>query len=192
MDLELPSTTVGLDGLCRSAQVNDGVLKSLLVVQPCSAFRVELALKIGIRPRELTQPLLSQTKLLLESLNLGLCDHNKISTWNTQKLRFPNLAFREFCFRRRLVLVVRGAQGCESSFTSLADLLELLYMVACGSQVNLSNLERGTRRELVAIPKRPRQGAYRSSATSASSCCSRDKSWSIWGEMMSAPDALRS
>ena len=70
MDLELPSTTVGLDGLCRSAQVDDGIFKGLLVVQPCSAFRVKrllnvfhLSLKVCMLLLEFIMPILQGNKV---------------------------------------------------------------------------------------------------------------------------------
>src|SRR6266566_4992468 len=85
-------------------------------------------------------------------------------------------------------------QRCQRLLTGLADLLELLYMVTGRSQVNFGYLERSTsnKREYV-TPRIASRRTYRRSATSASSCCSRDPPSALtrWVAPLTAED-LRS
>ena len=71
-NFSLPSSTICLCVLRRGAHVDDGILKSLLVIDPCKTLAVELLLQLSVCLRELSEALLGCTELLLQGLNLGL------------------------------------------------------------------------------------------------------------------------
>ena len=63
--LEFPGAAVSLSALCRRAEVNDGILKSLLVIEPRGTVLVKLALEFGICLGQLAKALLRKTEPLL-------------------------------------------------------------------------------------------------------------------------------
>ena len=82
-------------------------------------------------------------------------------------------------FRRFLVLIKGGVEIRKSCLACLTNFLELLYMTSCCGEINLRYLEGGPSgaRQLSNDVKKM-NNTNRSSATSASSCCSRLRAWS--------------
>ena len=76
-NFSLPSSTICLCVSRRGAHVDDGILKSLLVIDPCETLAVELLLQLSIclRALQVVERLLGCAELLLQGLNLGLWAH---------------------------------------------------------------------------------------------------------------------